>query len=50
MTKLFGNFLILTAGSILIIGGLIAVAILFLGATAIVLVQRITPHRTLAKS
>jgi hypothetical protein len=31
MTKLAGNITILVAGSVLMIGGLIAVAVLFLG-------------------
>jgi hypothetical protein len=44
MMKLIGNAAILVAGSILMIGGLIAVAVLFLGATLIVLLQKLNPR------
>jgi len=47
MTKPAGNITILVAGSILMIGGLIAVAVLFLGSTVIVLLRRMTPPRAL---
>jgi hypothetical protein len=47
MTKLAVNITILVAGSILMIGGLIAVAVLFLGATVIFLLRRMTPPRAL---
>jgi hypothetical protein len=47
MTKPAGNITILVAGSILMIGGLIAVAALFLGSTVIVLLRRMTPPRAL---
>jgi len=50
MIKLAGNITILAAGSILMIGGLIAVAVLFLGATVVVLLRRMTPQRALRGS
>jgi uncharacterized protein YoxC len=47
MTKLAENITILVAGSILMIGVMIAVAILFLGVTVIVLLRKMIPHRAL---
>ncbi len=44
MKKLIGNTAILVAGSILMIGGMIAVAVLFLGATLIVLLRKLSPR------
>jgi hypothetical protein len=37
----------MVGGSILMIGGLIAVAIVFLGATVVVLLRKMTPSRAL---
>jgi hypothetical protein len=50
MMKLIGNTTILVAGFILMIGGLIAVAVMFLGATAVALLQRITSRRALTRA
>jgi hypothetical protein len=47
--KLAGNATVLVAGSILITGALIAVGVLFLGATAVVMLRRMrwsTPQRS----
>ena len=49
MKKLIENAVILIAGSILMIGGMIAVAVLFLGATVIVLLQKLNPRRAPAE-
>ena len=43
--KLIENTVILVAGSILIIGGLVAVAILFIGAVIMVAFRRLNPRR-----
>ncbi len=48
MKKLIGNTAILVAGSILMIGGMIAVAVLFLGATVIVVRRKLSPRRAWA--
>jgi hypothetical protein len=49
MKKLIGNAAIVIGGSILMIGGMIAVAVLFLGATLIVLLRKLNPRRARAE-
>jgi hypothetical protein len=49
MKKLIENAAILVAGSILMIGGMVAVAVLFLGATLIVLLRKLNPRRAAAE-
>ena len=48
MTKLIGNTVILLAGSILMIGGLLAVGLLCIGAFLIVMMKRLTLGRNVA--
>lgn len=46
--KLIENTVILVAGSILIIGGLVAVSVLFIGAVLMVAFRRLNPRRAFA--
>ena len=45
MSKLVGDAAILVAGFFLLLGGAIAVAVIFVGAIAVVLVRKLKPGR-----